>query len=243
MIQENKSATISCNNDQTLFQPVYSIQGSAIGREDKNGPQGNGINEDVGFTLNTTDRHAVAFVNVANCLSAADGPKGLHSQMLANPESYFVCDSPNVFYEKGFASFEQVDKAGTLRNSGGDNGGGTENLMVTNDYIVRRLTPRECARLQGFPDWWCSGLETEEPNESDLRFWRDVFETHRKIVTGATKSKTDKQIIKWLKNPHSDAAEYKMWGNGVALPCVCRVLSGIVDLINEENKGGTQIEE
>ena len=25
-------------------------------------------------------------------------------------------------------------------------------------YIVRRLTPIECARLQGFPDWWCEGL-------------------------------------------------------------------------------------
>ena len=36
------------------------------------------------------------------------------------------------------------------------------------------------------------------------------------------------QIIKWLKNPHSDSAEYKMWGNGVALPNVYFVLSGIV---------------
>jgi len=42
------------------------------------------------------------------------------------------------------------------------------------------------------------------------------------------KPKNRKQIIKWLQNPHSDAAEYKMWGNGVALPCVCFVLSGIV---------------
>ena len=25
-------------------------------------------------------------------------------------------------------------------------------------YIVRRLTPTECARLQGMPDWWCEGL-------------------------------------------------------------------------------------
>ena len=26
-------------------------------------------------------------------------------------------------------------------------------------YIVRRLTPVECARLQGFPDWWCDGAD------------------------------------------------------------------------------------
>lgn len=31
-----------------------------IGRADKNGPQGDGINEDVSFTLNTIDRHAVS---------------------------------------------------------------------------------------------------------------------------------------------------------------------------------------
>lgn len=36
------------------------IQGSMIGRKDENGPQGDGINEDVSFTLNATDRHAVA---------------------------------------------------------------------------------------------------------------------------------------------------------------------------------------
>ena len=59
-----------------------------------------------------------------------------------------------------------------------------------------------------------------------MSFWREVFETHRKI-TGGKKPKTDTQIRRWLRNPHSDAAEYKMWGNGVALPCVFYVLTGI----------------
>lgn len=95
-------------------------------------------------------------------------------------------------------------------------------------YIVRRLTPTECARLQGFPDWWCSDLGTKIPSEEELDFWEDVFETHRKISGKSTKPKTRKQIFKWLQDPHSDSAEYKMWGNGVALPNVCFVLSGIV---------------
>jgi len=80
----------------------------------------------------------------------------------------------------------------------------------------------------GFPDWWCADLETAEPTEADLHFWADVFETHRRIVSGAGKAKSEKQITKWLQDPHSDAAEYKMWGNGVALPCVYFVLAGIV---------------
>lgn len=94
-------------------------------------------------------------------------------------------------------------------------------------YTVRRLTPTECARLQGFPDWWCDDLGIE-PTTDDLRYWCDVFETHRRIVGGSSKPKSLKQITKWLRDPHSDAAEYKMWGNGVALPCVWFVLCGIV---------------
>ena len=95
-------------------------------------------------------------------------------------------------------------------------------------YTVRRLTPTECARLQGFPDWWCADLGIAEPTMDDIRYWYDVFETHRKIVGSSSKAKSIRQITKWLQDPHSDAAEYKMWGNGVALPCVVFVLSGIV---------------
>jgi len=54
-----------------------------------------------------------------------------------------------------------------------------------------------------------------------------VFETHRQVMGTAKKARTRNQIIKWLKNPHTDSAEYKMWGNGVALPNVYFVLAGI----------------
>ena len=94
-------------------------------------------------------------------------------------------------------------------------------------YIVRRLTPTECARLQGFPDWWCSDLGSENPTEEEIDRWAEIFETHRRITAPDTKPKSRNVVIKWLKNPNSDSAEYKMWGNGVALPCVYFVLSGI----------------
>ena len=100
-------------------------------------------------------------------------------------------------------------------------------------YIVRRLTPKECGRLQGFPDGWCDNLETENPTDEEMEFWKDVFETYRKIVTKASKPRSEKQIRKWLKSPHTDSAEYKMWGNGVSLPNVCFVLAGIVYFSSE----------
>ncbi len=95
------------------------------------------------------------------------------------------------------------------------------------DYIVRRLTPTECARLQGFPDWWCDDIGIPNPTDEDIAKWREVFETHAKAIGKTTKTKSDAQIRKWLQNPQSDSAEYKMWGNGVALPNVFFVLAGI----------------
>ena len=94
-------------------------------------------------------------------------------------------------------------------------------------YIVRRLIPTECARLQGFPDWWCDNLAIENPADEDISIWREIFQTHADAIGKKTKLKTDNQIRKWLQSPHSDSAEYKMWGNGVALPNVVFVLSGI----------------
>ena len=126
------------------------------------------------------------------------------------------------------SGYRESDTAGTLKQSGGTNGGGSESVIVENRYVVRRLTPTECALLQGFPPDWCAGLETTEPSEEDISFWSEVWETDRLIKGTSSKPKSRKQIIKWLQYPHSDSAEYKMWGNGVALPCVTFVLSGIV---------------
>lgn len=101
-------------------------------------------------------------------------------------------------------------------------------IVNTPCYIVRRLTPTECARLQGFPDWWCRGLETPEPTEADIAFWTEVFETHRRVITGAKTPKTRAQIVKWLQNPHLDSSEYRLWGNGICLSVAWFVLAGIV---------------
>ena len=104
---------------------------------------------------------------------------------------------------------------------------GHHNGVLDTSYTVRRLTPTECARLQGFPDWWCKDLDEPSPALQDVRFWQEVWNTYARVI-GGCKPKTEKQVRKWLEHPHSDAAEYKLWGNGVALPCVFFVLAGIV---------------
>lgn len=103
---------------------------------------------------------------------------------------------------------------------------------LVNQRLVRRLTPRECGRLQGFPDYWCDNLEIENPTDEDLAFWREVFDKDAEIK-GLKKKKTDKQILKWLKNPHTDSAEYKMWGNGIALPCAVYIFKRLINTANK----------
>jgi len=56
-----------------------------------------------------------------------------------------------MFGQSEFANYKEG--CATLRAEGGDNGGGSENLVTTKN-LVRRLTPMECERLQGFPDGW-----------------------------------------------------------------------------------------
>jgi DNA (cytosine-5)-methyltransferase 1 len=98
------------------------------------------------------------------------------------------------------------------------------------EHIVRKFTPTECARLMGFPGDWCRELETPECDiaDADITFWSEVFETHRHIM-GGKRAKTEKQIRRWLEDPYSERAEYRLWGNGVALPCAVYVLRGIVE--------------
>ena len=103
---------------------------------------------------------------------------------------------------------------------------------LVNQKLVRRLTPKECGRLQGFPDYWCDDLGIENPTDEDVSFWREVFDKDAEIK-GLKKKKTDKQILKWLKNPHTDSAEYKMWGNGIALPCAINIFKSLVKTVNK----------
>lgn len=105
-------------------------------------------------------------------------------------------------------------------------------------YLVRHLTPLECSRLQGFPDWWAEELETDDPPQEEVDFWKQVFDEYSRATGKNIKRKTDYQIRKWLKGPFADAAKYKMWGNGVALPCVVFVLSGIAYFGKQENEDG-----
>ena len=98
-------------------------------------------------------------------------------------------------------------------------------------YIVRRLTPTECARLQGFSDRWGEIDEKTSFTPEEYEFWLNVRNTHAAINGKKTKNYTEKQMLTWYNKLHTDSAEYKMWGNGIALPPALYCMQGIVDAI------------
>lgn len=116
------------------------------------------------------------------------------------------------------------------------NGGQSLNFSgaLRDQFKVRRLTPTECARLQGFPDKWSHPDAKEDLTDEEYRFWLDVRNTHAALNGKTVKDYTKAQMMKWYNNLHSDSAEYKMWGNGIALPPSLYCLQGMADTLNQE---------
>jgi DNA (cytosine-5)-methyltransferase 1 len=81
------------------------------------------------------------------------GNDGSASTLMARDykDSKDLVVDPVAFTPSSFGQYSEG--IGTIRANGGDLGGGSEGLLVK-PMAVRRLTPNECYRLQGFPDNW-----------------------------------------------------------------------------------------
>jgi DNA (cytosine-5)-methyltransferase 1 len=84
---------------------------------------------------------------------------GAHAGSYNGQDAYndmLVCGAncQQAFAQKRFAEYDSAENAVSIRASGGDYGGGSETLVASQNMVVRRLTPMECERLQGYPDGW-----------------------------------------------------------------------------------------
>lgn len=225
-VRDLKNVSGALTAEPGTKQQTYVLQGAIVGRDVQNDPQGD---------------HAVAYCMTAGEFTrvGAEQSPPIMARDYKDPHVIIKEDNRRDADKEAVSSRLAEDKPICMA-TGQANAEIGEDLCPTLScnheapiitepyYIVRRLTPTECARLQGFPDDWCAGLGTSDPTDTEIAFWADVFETHRKAVKGAKKPKTEKQIRKWLAAPYSDSAEYRLWGNGIALPCAYFVLSGIV---------------
>lgn len=183
-------------------------------------------------TISTDSRNYIVYCLQGNGIDRAD-TAGCNGKGVCEDKCYTLntIDRHAVcFPQQAYNKFIQEDIGATLKASGGTYGGGSENLVVKK-YIVRRLTPTECARLQGFPSWWGIVNPVENLTDEDYAFWLDVRNTYAEINGKATKEYTREQMLAWYNKLHSDSAEYKMWGNGIALPNALYVMQGIAEVV------------
>ena len=64
--------------------------------------------------------------------------------------------------------------------------------------------------------------------DEEVVFWEKVRETHAAIKGTRYKPFVKReQLVRWYNRLHTDSAECKLYGNGIALPCAVYVLRGI----------------
>jgi DNA (cytosine-5)-methyltransferase 1 len=211
----------AATHGQTLFEPkAYSVNL-------KERPSGRIYEAEASRTLDTGGSQQQTYILQGSMIGREykNGPRGSGVNEGA-PFSPAEADSHAAAYSLTVGGFGAASKEKAATLMGRDYK--DMQAVTTPQYAVRRLTPTECARLQGFCDAWCANLETPAPTDEEISFWAQAFETHRLAMGTSSKPKSRNQIIKWLRSPYSESAEYKMWGNGVALPCAVFVLAGIV---------------
>ncbi|WP_296627668.1 DNA cytosine methyltransferase [uncultured Negativibacillus sp.] len=236
----------SSHQNRITDHEVICIQENCIDRSENAGCNGKGRKKDRSYTLNTVDRHAVMCIahgqvnaeiacNISttlNCNHEQPIVMAVHqnangeirvkdiANTLSTNSNASGRNAPVIFENYGFSEYRLG--IGSFRESGGDCGGGSENLCIScgtvagfNGYksitssiqykenvaptleanmpsnvleqmAVRRLTPLECERLQGFPDGW-----------TDIGVYHD---SNRKL------------------RQSSDTSRYKALGNSIAIP-------------------------
>ena len=241
LIQHDLSATLGCHNDQTLFAPKAFGIGSAESKGMLSPNPKSGFYE--AATSRTLDRSGgnaccnqggLVVVSPAYSIRPMVNTQTQQEQtpslMARDSKDPLLVSLPSYCLDRAcFTSGEnaqyrlsvRAEVAATLVAEGPG-----AISAPPEEYLVRRLTPLECCRLQGFPDGWTEHLETEEPGEQEIARWVGVFEDWYR-AQGKTARASPGKIAKWLKNPRTDSAEYKAYGNSVAVPCVFFVLAGV----------------
>ena len=241
LIQHDLSATLGCHNDQTLFAPKAFGIGSAASKGMLSPNPKSGFYE--AATSRTLDQSggnaccnqggmvvvspAYSMRPMVNTQTQQEQTPSLMARDGKDPP---LVSLPSYCLDRAcFTSGENAQYRLSVREEVAATliaeGPGAISASPE-DYLVRRLTPLECCWLQGFPDGWTEHLGTEEPGEQEIARWVGVFEDWYRAQGKATRVSPGR-IAKWLKNPRTDSAEYKAYGNSVAVPCVFFVLAGI----------------
>lgn len=204
---------------------IYALQGNGIDRAETAGCNGRGWREDVCYTHDTIDRPAVCYPEVFHTLAARNA---------GNVESAQRANCVCLATSHGGAEVT-LDMAPTLM-CGHDHAIVATRGKPPRKYIIRCLTPLERCRLQGFPDGWGIPDYKDRLTDEEAAFWQRVRDTCAVITGKPQKKYSAEALTRWYNGLHTDSAEYKMWGNGIALPCAQYVMEGVEDELRKQTE-------
>nr|WP_326184175.1 DNA cytosine methyltransferase [uncultured Oscillibacter sp.] len=128
---------------------VFCITGNAIDRKPQNGGNGIGYQTDIAYTLTATDHHAVFSRQRVDVFK--------DNEVVSTESARQYKDATDLVYQETVGTLTSSDRKGPNSQYVGQ-----DKLIVDGPLLIRRLTPLECERLQGFPDGW-----TDLPGASD----------------------------------------------------------------------------
>lgn len=221
LVQEDKSGTLGTGNDQTIF----CLQGNGIDRADTAGCNGKGWREDTSHTLNASAHVPCAVLDMSHACDVirdcGEASPSLQARMGTGGNQV-----PLTYQMQGFGDYREGNVASSCKQrdfkdgtdlvcaidcrnfcEGGETNGtlqakesGGQSLNLNNtvrqNMVVRRLTPLECERLQGFPDHWTDIGEWYD-SQTGEGYWVDSLGKRHKTA---------------------DSPRYKALGNSIALP-------------------------
>lgn len=101
-------------------------------------------------------------------------------------------------------------------------------------YIVRRLTPLECCRLQGYPDGWTENISFDALSQEQFDQLESIRKTWADVNNKKYKPCKDRDALrKWFEGLRTDSAEYKAYGNSLAIPCSYDVIRRVANAIRK----------
>lgn len=163
-----------------------------------------------------------------NSTITARGPSAVCYNICSQASGAMQSDNPN-------SGIYETEQTRTLDLNGGDprcNQGGTLVCEKKTKWIVRRLMPLECERLQGYPDGWTVLPKIETMSEADCELFLRAYLLDKRIKGQVVKkTPTREQMVRWYNRLDSDSKRYHQLGNSLAIPCALRVIGGIAEHI------------
>jgi DNA (cytosine-5)-methyltransferase 1 len=203
---------------------TFALQHVQIGRKEDAGPQGKGWQQDVAFTLDSRPcADAIAFdckASGQNGFGVGSVASTLRSMGHANSHQNGGGHQAVCFDMRGREGGSQLEGPHDTANIRAADGGSSRSY-VASSMQVRRLTPRECERLQGFPDDYCLipyGQASKAKLDIDFLKYQ---------LRGNPKHLSREDIDRLAK----DGPRYKALGNSMAVP-VMRWIGERIDAVS-----------